>query len=134
MGQRCACSLRGSPAGNRIEPRPAVRKMSWANEKKSKQQNKAAFVRSLSALMPQEIVKRAKRAGIKLNVGYVYNVRGEAKAKAKRAAKAPIAPRRASAARSTTGLRAAIEASVKRFAREILDHVRAASLGEILER
>jgi hypothetical protein len=43
--------------------------------------SKAAFVRSRSHLSPREIVEDAKAAGVKLDVGYVYNVRGAAKAK-----------------------------------------------------
>ncbi len=47
-------------------------------------QNKAEFVRSLSSLTPREIVARAKTAGVKLDVGYVYNVRGKSKASTKK--------------------------------------------------
>jgi hypothetical protein len=46
-------------------------------------ESKAAFVRSRSHLSPKEIVEDAKGAGLKLDVGYVYNVRGTAKASAK---------------------------------------------------
>ena len=45
--------------------------------------SKADFVRSRSYLSPKEIVEDAKAAGLKLDVGYVYNVRGAAKAKGK---------------------------------------------------
>lgn len=45
--------------------------------------NKADFVRSRSHLSPKEIVEDAKAAGLKLDGGYVYNVRGAAKAKSK---------------------------------------------------
>jgi hypothetical protein len=38
-------------------------------------QGKASFVRAHSALAPKEIVEKAKAQGIKLEVGYVYNVR-----------------------------------------------------------
>jgi hypothetical protein len=54
--------------------------------------SKAAFVRGLPASTPaKEVVKHAKAAGIKLNVGYVYNVRQAAKkaAKSKRAVASP---------------------------------------------
>jgi hypothetical protein len=55
--------------------------------------SKSAFIRSLPQDMPaKEVVKQAKAAGIKLNVGYVYNVRAAAKmaGKKKRAlAKSP---------------------------------------------
>jgi hypothetical protein len=38
-------------------------------------QGKASFVRAHSELSPKEIVEKAKAQGIKLEVGYVYNVR-----------------------------------------------------------
>jgi len=46
--------------------------------------SKAAFVRARTHLSPKEIVEDAQAAGIKLNVGYVYNVRGAAKATSKK--------------------------------------------------
>jgi len=47
--------------------------------------SKAAFVRGLPASTPaKEVVARAKAAGIKLGVSYVYNVRGAAKMRAKK--------------------------------------------------
>jgi hypothetical protein len=51
--------------------------------------SKADFVRARSNLSPKEIVEDAKAAGIKLDVGYVHDVRGydRMKAKKKRAAK-----------------------------------------------
>jgi hypothetical protein len=55
-------------------------------------QSKAAFVRANRSLSPQEIVAKAKTEGIKLDVGYVYNVRGADKAARKKkraAAKSP---------------------------------------------
>jgi hypothetical protein len=45
--------------------------------------SKAAFVRSRAHLSPREIVEDAKAAGIELDVGYVYNVRGAARSKSK---------------------------------------------------
>jgi hypothetical protein len=42
-------------------------------------QSKAEFVRALSNLTPRVIVEKAKAAGIKLDVSYVYNVRGKSK-------------------------------------------------------
>ena len=47
--------------------------------------NKSEFVRSHSDLAPAQIVEKAKAAGIPLSVSYVYNVRGQQKAKAKKA-------------------------------------------------
>jgi len=54
--------------------------------------SKAAFVRSLSSLSPKEIIVKAKTAGLKLDIGYVYNIRGAGKTAAKKkraAAKSP---------------------------------------------
>ncbi|MGA3121683.1 MAG: hypothetical protein ABSF69_13035 [Polyangiaceae bacterium] len=54
--------------------------------------SKAAFVRSHANLSPSEIVGRAKAAGIRLEVGYVYNIRSADKtaaAKTKAPAKRP---------------------------------------------
>jgi hypothetical protein len=57
--------------------------------------SKSAFIRSLpSSSAAKEVVKQAKAAGIKLNVGYVYNVRGAAKKK-RAAAKNPTVSRAA---------------------------------------
>ena len=43
--------------------------------------SKAEFVRARAHLSPKEIVEDAKAAGMKLDVGYVHNVRGAAKGK-----------------------------------------------------
>ncbi|MGO9707900.1 MAG: hypothetical protein ACLQBL_03490 [Polyangiaceae bacterium] len=52
--------------------------------------NKTAFVRSLPSSMPgAEVVKKAKEAGLKISVGYVYSIR--AKTHAKRRSSAPAA-------------------------------------------
>ena len=52
--------------------------------------NKTAFVRSLPSSMPgAEVVKKAKEAGLKISVGYVYSIR--AKTHAKRQSSAPAA-------------------------------------------
>jgi len=55
-----------------------------------KPMNKTAFVRSLPSSMPgAEVVKKAKEAGLKISVGYVYSIR--AKTHAKRRGSAPAA-------------------------------------------
>jgi hypothetical protein len=46
--------------------------------------NTAAFVRAHRSLSPHEIVEKAKAAGIKLGVSFVYNIRGAAKIAAKK--------------------------------------------------
>lgn len=43
--------------------------------------SKAEFVRTRAHLSPKEIVEDARAAGMKLDVAYVYNVRGSSKAK-----------------------------------------------------
>jgi hypothetical protein len=50
----------------------------------SKAKSKAAFVRADRNLSPKEIVEKAKAEGLKLDVGYVYNVRGADKMRAKK--------------------------------------------------
>jgi hypothetical protein len=62
--------------------------------------SKADFVRDRSHLSPKEIVEDSKAAGIKLDVSYVYNVRGYEKSKTKtkvtkRAARRVTSPRKA---------------------------------------
>lgn len=50
-----------------------------------KKVNKSEFVRSHADLTPAQIVEKAKAAGIKLSPSYVYTVRGNQKAKARKA-------------------------------------------------
>ncbi len=53
-------------------------------------QSKADFVRSHASLSPKQILTKAKAAGIKLGIAYVYNVRGYDKtARKKKAARKP---------------------------------------------
>jgi hypothetical protein len=61
-----------SPAREPAVPAPAANGAS-----------KAAFVRARAHLSPREIVEDAKAAGVALDVGYVYNVRGAARVKSK---------------------------------------------------
>jgi hypothetical protein len=61
--------------------------------------NKADFVRARLHLSPKEIVEDAKATGVKLDVGYVYNVRGATKTAAKRKVTA-LAARRSTARRA----------------------------------
>jgi hypothetical protein len=86
--------------------------------------SKAAFVRSRSHLSPREIVEDAKAAGVKLDVGYVYNVRGAAKARSttpaskvtKRAARTARTP---SLAVRPTGSSSKVEDLLKAIAAEL---------------
>ena len=70
--------------------------------------SKAGFVRSQPAsLSAADVVKAAKGKGIKLDVHYVYKVRGSKKSRAKAARRATMAtatpPRAARSARSGAG-------------------------------
>jgi len=113
--------------------------VSMAAKKKSpakKAMNKTAFVKSLPASMPgAEVVKRAKAAGLKISVNYVYSIRARSNPKGKRKAKgAPTAaappakrgpgrpPGIAAAVneRGAGGLEAEIERIVERKVSEIL--------------
>jgi hypothetical protein len=80
--------------------------------------SKAAFVRGLPASTPaKQVVTLAKAAGIKLDVGYVYNVRGADKAARKKkraAAKATTSP-----PRSTNGGRTSVNSNAETLLRAI---------------
>jgi hypothetical protein len=86
--------------------------------------SKAAFVRSRTHLSPREIVEDAKAAGLTLDVGYVYNVRGAAKARSttpaskvtKRAARTARTP---SLAVRPTGSSSKVEDLLKAIAAEL---------------
>jgi hypothetical protein len=57
-----------------------------AAKKNTQNKSKASFVRALPAgLTAAEVVEKAKAAGIKLDVGYVYNIRSTAKSSNKTA-------------------------------------------------
>jgi hypothetical protein len=75
------------------QPKKAASKKTAASAKSSvptkavstKAVSKAAFVRGLPSTTPaKEVVAKAKAAGIKIGVSYVYNIRGAAKMAAKR--------------------------------------------------
>jgi hypothetical protein len=106
-----------------------------------KRMNKTAFVRSLPSSMPgAEVVKRAKEAGLKISIGYVYSIRAKTHAKGRSSAPASAAspakrgpgrPRKSSSStdgsgssattnRTTGGLVAEIEAIVERKVTELL--------------
>jgi hypothetical protein len=53
-------------------------------------QSKAEFVRGLSHLAPKQIIEKAKAAGLKLDVSYVYNVRGKTKTSSKKRGRPPV--------------------------------------------
>jgi hypothetical protein len=81
-------------------------------------ESKAAFVRSLPASTPaKDVAKLAKTAGIRLDVRYVYNVRGAAKMKAKKnraAAKVTT-----STPTSTNGARPSVNANAETLLKAI---------------
>jgi hypothetical protein len=93
-----------APAKKGPTPAPAAKKASSNGAKKPA--SKAAFVRQFPHLTPKEIVEKAKDEGLKLEVGYVYNIRSAdkgahgkptkspaARPSAPKAAAAPVRPR-----------------------------------------
>jgi hypothetical protein len=107
----------------------------------NKRVNKTAFVRSLPSSMPgAEVVKKAKEAGLKISVGYVYSIRARSHAKRRSSVLATVAspakrgpgrPRKSSSStdgggssatpsRTAGGLIAEIEAIVERKVTELL--------------
>jgi len=88
-----------------------------ATSRSPARQSKADFVRANRNLSPQEIVAKAKAAGIKLGVRYVYNVRGGDKAarKKKRGAAKPTASTPAVA----NGMRPSINANAENLLKAI---------------
>lgn len=79
--------------------------------------SKAAFVRAHASLTPKEIVEKAKGENIKLDVGYVYNVRSSNRANQRSARRAP--ERRAAPAREPGGATSRVEALLKAVAAEV---------------
>src|ERR1019366_1350004 len=88
VGLKISSSLVYMVRGRVTKPKKAVDKKTTATKttmssSKAPITSKADFVRSRSHLSPKEIVEDAKAGGLKLDVGYVYNVRGADKAKTK---------------------------------------------------
>jgi hypothetical protein len=76
--------------------------------------SKAGFVRSQPAsLSAAEVVTKAKGAGLKLDVQYVYKVRGAKKKRGRPAAKAAV-----SVSAPATPVRGGFAAEIERFAME----------------
>jgi hypothetical protein len=75
--------------------------------------SKSGFIRSLPSGAPaKEVVKQAKVAGIKLNVGYVYNVRQAAKKAKRQAWNGVSVPRPIDAMSSAENLLRAVAAEI----------------------
>jgi hypothetical protein len=73
------------------------KKLSSSTQPASKKPaSKADFVRAHRELSPQQIVEKARASSIKLDVGYVYNVRGSDKVAAKKRGDARVATARSS--------------------------------------
>jgi len=69
----------------KVRKRTAKKTASMVAKKATKPvESKAAFVRANRSVSPQEIVAKTKTEGVKLNVGYVYNVRGADRAARKK--------------------------------------------------
>jgi len=80
---------------------------------------KADFVRARAHLSPQEIVEDAKAAGIKFDVGYVYNVRGYDKAAGRRSGAARAPARQAPAVHRPIATASSAETLLKAVAAEV---------------
>jgi hypothetical protein len=75
--------------------------------------SKSAFIRANPSLSPKEIVEKANAAGLKLDVGYVYNVRGAAKGKRRAGVRAGASlPRPITTMSSTESLLRAVAAEI----------------------
>jgi hypothetical protein len=91
-----------------VKPTPATShaskpsKVSKSAAPKKGGANKAAFVRARAHLSPKEIVEDAKADGLKLAVGYVYNVRGQDKTLAKKKRAVTATSKHASATSTPT--------------------------------
>lgn len=82
--------------------------------------SKAAFVRAHANLSPKEIVEKAKAENIKLDVGYVYNVRSSNKtAKETRPSQGARRPTRHAGAPSPVAAASNVEALLKAVAAEV---------------
>jgi hypothetical protein len=73
-----------TPGVKKVAPKAIPLVPKTVTSKKQPPVSKASFVRAHSSLSPKEIVAKAKAEGMKLDVGYVYNVRGAAKAGARK--------------------------------------------------
>jgi hypothetical protein len=99
--------------------RTAAAKISVAQAPKQKTLRKSDFVRSLSAATPaKDVVARARTAGIKLDLQYVYKIRSRAKPAAARGSVAKATRARAVPARSS-GVSPSVEGILCALAAEI---------------
>jgi hypothetical protein len=96
----------------------------------NKTTSKAAFVRANARLSPQEIVAKAKAAGIKLETNYVYNVRGaDRTARKKRRTAAKVTT---SATTSANGARPSVNANAENLLKAVAAEIGLGNAIEIL--
>lgn len=82
-------------------------------------QSKAAFVRQLSNLSPKEILAKAKAEGVKLDIGYIYNVRSTSKPKKKAGTKSAAAASTSAARAGRPGAAANAESLLRALGAEL---------------
>jgi len=77
--KKAAAPKPASPAAKKRAPKSSSSAVKAGGPKKAPTTSKAAFVRAHANLSPKEIVAKARAENIKLDVGYVYNVRSSSK-------------------------------------------------------
>jgi hypothetical protein len=95
----------------------------------NKATSKAAFVRANARLSPQEIVAKAKAAGIKLETSYVYNVRGADRTARKRRRTAAVTT---STTTSANGARPSVNANAENLLKAVAAEIGLGNAIEIL--
>jgi hypothetical protein len=96
----------------------------------NKTTSKAAFVRANATLSPQEIVAKAKAAGIKLETNYVYNVRGADRTASKKKRKSAKVTK--SAIASANGARPSVNPNAENLLKAVAAEIGLGSAIEIL--
>lgn len=81
--KKSTAAKKRATAAKAIAPKPRLTVANSASPK-NPTPSKAAFVRQLPNLSAKEVIERARAEGIKLDVGYVYNLRSSGKAAQRR--------------------------------------------------
>lgn len=110
-------SKQSLPAAKKGTSRSTSAAPNRADAKARPTASKAAFVRAHANLSPKEIVERAKAENIKLDVGYVYNVRSSNRASQRSARRAPERP--ITTAPESVGATSRVETLLKAVAAEV---------------
>jgi hypothetical protein len=110
-------SRRSAPTAKKAPPKSSSATPMRGDAKAPPTTSKAAFVRAHANLSPKEIVEKAKAENIRLDVGYVYNVRSSNRANQRTARRAP--ERRDALAPEPVGATSRVEALLKAVAAEV---------------